>query len=1407
MISATAFAPRGLRTHLRVPVLRSGYALVASSLATSALGAVYWFVAAHRYDTRSVGIGSSLVAATTLLAGIANLGLKNGLLRFVPQAGGTTGRLIRNSYALTAVCATLAGSAFLVGVRVWSPDLAFLRDGPAPLSIFLITLVAWSLFIIQDSALVGLGQAMWVPVENIVFSAAKIAMLLGLAYAAPRWGVFLSWSIPTVVLIVAVNLAIARVWLPRHVARASDATPPTFVRVLRFSLADQVATLLWLATLDGLPLLVLRRAGASAAAYYYVSAQIAYGLYVVSGCIGAALLSEAARDPGRLAELNRRVSRQAFALVVPTTVAVVIAAPWVLRVFGPAYEDNGTSLLRLLALSALPYTVTSIALSRARVRQQMTVVVVGHAAIFVLCVGLAAYLQPDHGLSGIGAGVLLGQSAVAAAVLLVASLRVIQGAQGLASLGRIRNRARHLHATHRLKALLARIDLPEELRSGQARLLSAQNDAIVVELAGRHKPVVVKMATGRRARFGLIDHVGTLRALHADPRLAVMAETFPRVVREGTATGLRFVAETRCLGAANSDALLDVTRRPAALRAVGAYAARLHSLTAREAEVDEELFHRWVGRPLELMSAAVGTASADFARGSAALADELHSVLLGQRVAIARVHGDLTPGNVLLDGEGRRVTGLVDWERSRHDGLPGADLAMFVLALRREATGAELGNLVLKAADGSLTLDSDEAAFLHGDADSGAVPGGTPLSDRHLVLLAWLAHAESNLVKGERYRVSRRWLRRNVIAVVEGLSFPEVAGSSATVIGRAALKPVSWARLPRAIDQAAKAVGGLGTIGVLAGATMVWLWGLSRVDIGAMTDVGLVSVMPAFAWVGVAAVVVAVVHSLTRPSLNERRLLVLISGYIVMIHATTPVLYRTLRYSWAWKHVGIVDYIGRHGSVNPRISALSVYHNWPGFFSANAALVDLIGTKNAVVFALWAPVVVNLLDLSALLLLLPTLGGDRRVVWTAVWLFFLTNWVGQDYFAPQAMAYFLHLVILALVLRHFRRVRRNDDDIAERAIRPGAKHREPRCRAAVGTGLVVLALAITSISSHQVTPGMMLVVMALLVASRRIRAAWVVLAAFIGQVLWLLGPARTFAAKNLASTLRSFGAPVENAGATLRDTARQSAGQAFVSLAGRGVVVLIAVLALIGVVVRLRRGHRDGRALILLCSPVLLVVANEFGGEILFRAYLFSIPFLALFAAWALLPSPVITPNRLHTVTLAAVSLLLFFGFAMAHFGKDRHYRFSKNEVSASTFLANNAVAPTLLVEGNGNYPGKFLNYEKFVYVPITEEPPDSVRTILADPAVRLEAWLADPRYARAYILITRSQKADADAEGTLPVGALDRLEGALRGSPKFAMAFENSDAVVFTLAPADPTPTELKFDEAPPEPELLIWS
>ena len=200
----TGHAADRLRIRAKLPLYRNGYALIASSAVTSALGLVYWTVAARLYDARAIGVSAALIAAVTLLANLAQLNLKSALNRFLPTAGAGAGRLVLSAYALAVAVAMVTGAVFLAGLPVWSPELAWLLDRPALALWFVAATVTWTIFVLQDGALAGLRQALWVPAENATFAVAKILLLLALAATMPTLGVFVSWTAPILVLIVPV---------------------------------------------------------------------------------------------------------------------------------------------------------------------------------------------------------------------------------------------------------------------------------------------------------------------------------------------------------------------------------------------------------------------------------------------------------------------------------------------------------------------------------------------------------------------------------------------------------------------------------------------------------------------------------------------------------------------------------------------------------------------------------------------------------------------------------------------------------------------------------------------------------------------------------------------------------------------------------------------------------------------------------------------------------------------------------------------------------------------------------------------------------------------------------------------------------------------------------------------------
>ena len=89
-------------------------------------------------------------------------------------------------------------------------------------------------------------------------------------------------------------------------------------------------------------------------------------------------------------------------------------------------------------------------------------------------------------------------------------------------------------------------------------------------------------------------------------------------------------------------------------------------------------------------------------------------------------------------------------------------------------------------------------------------------------------------------------------------------------------------------------------------------------------------------------------------------------------------------------------------------------------FVLGALLTQLGGLPTPLALAGWAPVYFNLLYALPLAVIFRSLVRDERLVWAGLWLFFLSDWIGQDYWAPQALAYFFFLAILATVVTYFR---------------------------------------------------------------------------------------------------------------------------------------------------------------------------------------------------------------------------------------------------------------------------------------------------------------------------------------------------------------------------------------------------
>ena len=579
-------------------------------------------------------------------------------------------------------------------------------------------------------------------------------------------------------------------------------------------------------------------------------------------------------------------------------------------------------------------------------------------------------------------------------------------------------------------------------------------------------------------------------------------------------------------------------------------------------------------------------------------------------------------------------------------------------------------------------------------------------------------------------------------------------------------------------------------------AVLLWLLSLRQVALDRMGDLGLLQVLPVLYWVAVALLTAGFALCLYDRRFGRLWLTAQVLALVAMIHATPSLLYPTLRYSWAWKHIAVIDAMIRHGGSVPHASGgLDVYNQWPGFFVANGLLLLTTGLHSALGYAAWTPPVVNALLLGPLLLLYRTLTADRRLIWGGAWFFYSCSWVGQDYFSPQAFGFLLYVVLLAVVFRQLASSRARPDQAA----RP-----EPGGASAVGAGeagtpgggrrgwppvrlALVLVVEAAIVSSHQLTPLMLitaLIALSLPRGNRRITLPPLA-ALIVMQAVWLATVARPYISANLGSFGKALLSPDGNAVSGLAGLGAAAPGQVAVAWIDRSLSAAVVLLAVI-CFVRRRWVRRSGLPLVAL-SPLPLLAANGYGGEMIFRVYLFALPATAFLIAALVLPpgrrQRLRSGLRLLGVYVLMLALLggLFFGYD----SKEEMNYFTPDEVAAARYVTATAPPGATVVAVTGSVPGFYQNYDQHTLVQLTQEDPQLIAVLEADPLLGLrEAVGQTPPGVPAYLILSRAQAAECYLTGDLPADTQSRLQAAVAAAPGFTAVFRNADAVVYRFVP-----------------------
>lgn len=392
---------------------RNSLFLMASTMTTAIFGFAFWIICARLFPTHDIGIATTIISATALITQFSLLGMKNGLIRFLPGSKDKNIQ-INTGYTIVVLASLLLLTLYIFFLPRLSLKLVFLRENPIYLFLLTIFILSFSLNQIQEGIFVAHRSTGFVFIKSIIWGFMKLVLPFFLVvygafgiYSAFAFGSVLSFLLGLFILYKKQQYKIAPV------------INAAYVRLVgKYALGDYLGLFLGEVPYFILPLIIINYIGPSHSAYYYIDMQIATFLYMIPVAVTQSLLAEGSYDETALKQHVKKAAIFIAILVLPAILLTYFFGGYVLAAFKSEYNINGFKFLQLLAIGSVFMAIISLG------NAVMHIVKKNH--IYMLCNFISAVLIIalsfkfiNLGLIGVGYALLLEQALLAAIYIFI----------------------------------------------------------------------------------------------------------------------------------------------------------------------------------------------------------------------------------------------------------------------------------------------------------------------------------------------------------------------------------------------------------------------------------------------------------------------------------------------------------------------------------------------------------------------------------------------------------------------------------------------------------------------------------------------------------------------------------------------------------------------------------------------------------------------------------------------------------------------------------------------------------------------------------------------------------------------------------------------------------------------------
>jgi hypothetical protein len=392
----------------------------------------------------------------------------------------------------------------------------------------------------------------------------------------------------------------------------------------------------------------------------------------------------------------------------------------------------------------------------------------------------------------------------------------------------------------------------------------------------------------------------------------------------------------------------------------------------------------------------------------------------------------------------------------------------------------------------------------------------------------------------------------------------------------------------------------------------------------------------------------------------------------------------------------------------------------------------------------------------------------------------LAAWVGQDYLSPQAFAFVLWLAIILVTLRwltpaqfaHTKRRLRLLGDLRTYLSRGMADRPAPTTlqrRLAISSVTVMFAVIV---AAHQLTPIIALSSIAALTAIGFVRPRWLLLALVIIAAGFILS--RYHLISSEYGGLFSGGNVVSNASGEVPTW--YSGGQALAAQAVRIVALVMWGWTLLLVGLSWRNPGRVIVPAILAFVPFCILLGQSYGGEAIYRVFLFSAPWCAYLIASSLIN---LRWSTLRNVLCGVVPALFLVASLIGLWGPAAVNAFVPTELNASEYLYHHAHPGSVFILADQDFPGlETASYESFDLQMLPADPLIGEDWMNAGNISEVNAWVEALSKTDRFLVVSQSMANYAAYYGY--PNNFEHLTREIQTSPSWTTWYRNDDVTIY---------------------------